>query len=358
MAQLEIQALPQGTILRLTGRLDARTVAPLWPQIRQIGVCEVDASAVDYCDGAGVALFYTLIQGGAKINHLAAPFAELLEVFQVEKPLQIVPPPAKEHWLTRLGKAAEQQKIALHGAISYLGELSDAALFVLRHPGKLRLTEVLSSAGKHGADALPIVSLIAALLGMILAFQSAIPMRMFGAEMFVADLVGLSLVRELAPLMMAILLAGRTGAAFAAELASMKVNEELNALVTLGLNPVRYLVLPRLIATTLMAPLLSACAVLVGLSGAAIVMLSFNIPLQTYITRVSTIVDLGDYIGGLFKAAVFGLEIALIGCFRGLQAGSGASAVGAATTEAVVTSIVAIVVTDGLFAFAFYLLGW
>jgi phospholipid/cholesterol/gamma-HCH transport system permease protein len=358
MAQLEIISHPQGTCLKLSGRLDAQTVAPLWAKIRQLGACEVDASGVTYCDGAGVALFYTLAQGGASIHHLAPPFAELLDVFQIEKPLFKALPPPQIGWLTALGKATAEYKTALRTAITYLGELSAAMHQVVRSPSKLRISEVLATASKNGADALPIVALIAALLGMILAFQSAIPMRQFGAEVFVADLVGLSLVRELAPLMMAILLAGRTGASFAAELASMKVNEELNALVTFGLNPIRYLVLPRIIATTLMAPLLSACAVLIGLVGAAIVMLSFNIPIQTYITRVSTIVHLGDFAGGLFKAAVFGMEIALIGCYRGLQAGSGASAVGAATTQAVVSSIVAIVVSDGLFAFIFYLVGW
>ncbi|NHQ85875.1 STAS domain-containing protein [Iodobacter sp. HSC-16F04] len=345
-------------MLQLSGRLDAQTVAPLWPQIHQPGINEVDASGVTYCDGAGVALFYALIQGGAKIHHLAQPFTELLDVFQVEKPLYKAGPRPETGWLTALGKATAEHKTALKNAISYSGELSATLMQILRSPSKLRITEVLATASKNGADALPIVSLIAILLGMILAFQSAIPMRQFGAEVFVADLVGLSLVRELAPLMMAILLAGRTGAAFAAELASMKVNEELNALITLGLNPVRYLVLPRMIATTLMAPLLSACAVFIGLVGAAVVMLSFNIPIQTYISRVSTIVHLGDFIGGLCKAAVFGMEIALIGCYRGLQAGSGASAVGAATTQAVVSSIVAIVVSDGLFAFVFYLVGW
>ncbi|WP_293938291.1 ABC transporter permease [Iodobacter sp.] len=356
MTQLEIN--PTDHTIQLSGRLDAQTVAPLWPLASKLGVCEVDASKVSYCDGAGVALFYLLIQGGAKIKQLAPPFAELLDAFQVETPLYQAPIPAKIGWLTALGKATAEHKTALRHAISYLGELSAAMHQVLLSPSKLRITEVIATASKNGADALPIVALIAALLGMILAFQSAIPMRQFGAEVFVADLVGLSLVRELAPLMMAILLAGRTGAAFAAELASMKVNEELNALTTLGLNPIRYLVLPRIIATTLMAPLLSACAVLIGLVGAAIVMLSFNIPIQTYISRVSTIVHLGDFTGGLFKAAIFGMEIALIGCFRGLQAGSGASAVGAATTQAVVSSIVAVVVSDGLFAFVFYLLGW
>ncbi|MDW5416862.1 ABC transporter permease [Iodobacter sp. CM08] len=356
MTQLEIN--PTDHTIQLSGRLDAQTVAPLWAPASKLGVCEVDASKVSYCDGAGVALFYLLIQGGAKIKQLAPPFAELLDAFQVETPLYQAPIPAKIGWLTALGKATAEHKTALRHAISYLGELSAAMHQVLLSPSKLRITEVIATASKNGADALPIVALIAALLGMILAFQSAIPMRQFGAEVFVADLVGLSLVRELAPLMMAILLAGRTGAAFAAELASMKVNEELNALTTLGLNPIRYLVLPRIIATTLMAPLLSACAVLIGLVGAAIVMLSFNIPIQTYISRVSTIVHLGDFTGGLFKAAIFGMEIALIGCFRGLQAGSGASAVGAATTQAVVSSIVAVVVSDGLFAFVFYLLGW
>ena len=205
-------------------------------------------------------------------------------------------------------------------------------------------------------DALPIVALIAFLMGVILAFQSAIPLRQFGGEIFVADLVGLSMLRELGPLMTAILLAGRTGAAFAAELGTMKVNDEINALSTMGIDPIRFLVVPRLLAALIATPLLTIFADMVGLLGGALTMLAFSIPTATYFNQLSGWVGIGDFFTGWVKAFVFGALIAGIGCLKGLQARNDACAVGEATTSAVVASIVMIVVIDGLFAWLYYYL--
>jgi phospholipid/cholesterol/gamma-HCH transport system permease protein len=209
---------------------------------------------------------------------------------------------------------------------------------------------------KAGVDALPIVALISFLLGLILAFQSAIPMKKFGAEIFVADLIGLSMVRELGALMTAILLAGRSGAAFAAELGTMRVNQEIDALTTMGLDPVRFLVTTRVIAAVLMTPLLVLFANLVGLMGGALTMQSFGIPFVTFVQEVEGIVSFQDFLAGWVKSFVFALLIAGIGCLRGLQTGAGASAVGDAATRAVVSGIVLIVVVDGVFAVVYFLL--
>ncbi len=168
-----------------------------------------------------------------------------------------------------------------------------------------------------GADALPIVALISFLLGVILAFQSAMPMRKFGAEIFVADLIGLAMLRELGPLMTAILLAGRSGAAFAAEIGTMKVNQEVDALTTMGLDPVRFLVTPRVIAALLMTPLLTLFADLVGLLGGAMTMQSFAIPFVTFVHEVEGIVTFSDFMAGFVKSFVFAILIAGIGCLRG-----------------------------------------
>ena len=190
-----------------------------------------------------------------------------------------------------------------------------------------------------------------------MAFQSAIPMRQFGAEIYVADLVSLSMLRELGPLMTAIIVAGRSGSAFAAEIGTMKVNEEINALTTMGLDPVRFLVVTRVIGAVLMMPLLTLFSNLMGLVGGAIVFLSFDFPLVTYYQQVLSAVHLKDLNGGLAKAFVFGILVAAIGCLRGLQTRTGASAVGLSATRAVVSGIVLIVVADGVFSVVFYYLG-
>ena len=200
------------------------------------------------------------------------------------------------------------------------------------------------------------MALISFLLGVILAFDAAVPMRRFGAELFVADLVGLAIVRELGPLMTAILLAGRSGAAFAAEIGTMKVNEELNALTTMGLDPVRFLVVTRIVAAVLMVPLLSFFADLIGVLAGGITMLSFNIPFVTYVHEVASSVDITDVLAGLIKTPVFAILIAGIGCLRGLQTQTGASAVGISTTRAVVSGIVLLVAVDGIFAVIYYIL--
>jgi phospholipid/cholesterol/gamma-HCH transport system permease protein len=183
-----------------------------------------------------------------------------------------------------------------------------------------------------------------------------VPMRQYGAELYVADLLGLAVLRELGPLITAILLAGRTGAAYAAELGTMKVNEEISALTTMGLDPVRFLVTPRVIACVLMTPLLAVYADLIALIGGAVTMLTFNIPLRTFYAEAVNIVSMTDFLGGLVKAIFFGLLISGVGCLRGLQTGTGASAVGDSATRAVVSSLVLIVAVDGMFALIYWVL--
>ena len=241
--------------------------------------------------------------------------------------------------------------------IAFVGELCAALGRALRHPGLVRWRDALLTAELAGVNALPIVALLGFLLGLIMAFQSAIPMRQFGADLYVANLIGLSMLRELGPLLTAIILAGRSGSAFAAELGTMKVTEELDALTTMGLEPVGFLVVPRVIAAVAMTPLLAVWAGVFGLIGGAVVMLSLGFPLVTYIIQVESAVTVGDMIGGLGKSFVFGIVVAAIGCLRGLQTKSGASAVGVSSTRAVVSGLVLITIVDGVFAVIFYYLG-
>ena len=241
--------------------------------------------------------------------------------------------------------------------IAFIGELSVGLLDAAMHPHRIRWKDALVTAERAGVNALPIIALIGFLLGLIMAFQAAIPMRQFGADIFVANLIGLSMLRELGPLITAILLAGRSASAFAAELGTMKVREEIDALTTMGLDPLRFLAVPRVLAAVAMTPLLTVFANLFGLIGGAVVMISLGFTVTTYVNQILLGIHLGDLLGGLFKSVVFGLLVAAIGCLRGLQTKTGASAVGISTTRAVVSGIVLIAIADGVFAVVYYYLG-
>ncbi|HAQ98732.1 MAG TPA: ABC transporter permease, partial [Verrucomicrobiales bacterium] len=227
----------------------------------------------------------------------------------------------------------------------------------LKHPSTIRWKDMLLTIERAGVNALPIVCLVCFLMGLIMAFQSAIPLKQFAAELFIADLVSVAMLRELGPLMTAILLAGRSGSAFAAEIGTMKVNEEVNALQTMGIDPVRFLAIPRIIASVIVTPLLALFANFMGLVGGWVVYIGLGFPTIIYINQIKSAVTLTDLWGGLFKAGVFGLLVAGIGCFRGMQTSMGASAVGQSTTRAVVSGIVLIVMADGLFSVIYYILG-
>jgi phospholipid/cholesterol/gamma-HCH transport system permease protein len=192
-----------------------------------------------------------------------------------------------------------------------------------------------------------------------MAYQAAVQLRQFGADIYVADLVGLSVVREMGPMMAAIILAGRTGAAFAATLGNMRANEEVDALEALGISPVQFLVLPRLVALVCMMPLLALYANCVGILGGMVVAAGvLDIPPSAYWIETQSIVDLSDVNSGLIKSVAFGVLIGLSGCLRGLQAERSAVGVGRAATSAVVTGILLIIIADALFAVVFNMLGW
>jgi phospholipid/cholesterol/gamma-HCH transport system permease protein len=368
MAALAISDTPDGRrVLALSGRLDATTIRRVWSEGRQAIAAVpgrrvvVDASKVDYCDGAGIALLVDLIAqrkaGEVQVANLAPAFETLLEQFDVHELAQDQdPPPPRRSAIEEVGVLAAGIGQDLREQIVFIGEVVAALVYAIRHPMSIRWKDVWRICERVGADALPIVALISFLLGVILAFQSAIPMRRFGAEIFVADLIGLAMLRELGPLMTAILLAGRSGAAFAAEIGTMTVNQEVDALTTMGLDPVRFLVTPRIIAALLMTPLLTLFADLISLIGGAITLQSFSIPYVTFIHEVEGIVDYSDFMAGFVKSFVFAVLIAGIGCLRGLQTSAGASAVGDAATRAVVSGIVLLVAVDGIFAVIYYVL--
>jgi len=264
--------------------------------------------------------------------------------------------PPKTNLAEDVGRAIVGFWEDIRSLISFVGELVSALGRAALDPKSVRWRDVVRIAETAGVNALPIVALVSFLMGVIMAFQGAISLRRFGADIFVANLVGLAMLRELGPLMTAIILAGRSGSAFAAELGTMKVREEIDALKTMGLDPVRFLVVTRVTAAVVMMPLLTVFADLLGLVGGAVVMRSFGIPVITFYHQVQYQVTYGSFVGGLVKSFVFGILVAAIGCLRGLQTTTGASAVGESTTRAVVSGIVLIVVTDGIFSVVFYYL--
>jgi phospholipid/cholesterol/gamma-HCH transport system permease protein len=369
-ARLRTERAPDGSLVfRLEGRLDADGAAVLWPQVDEALRAEpdrplrIEASQISYCDGAGIALLVHVqrrVQAGgatAQVQGLREEFRQLLELFTAsdfKEPARVKP--TTIHLPKQVGEAAASVWRDLHQLIAFVGELAAALANAFRHPRHVRWRDAFLVGENAGVDALPIIALISLLTGLIMAFQAVIPMRQFGAEIYVADLVALVVLREMGPLMTAIILAGRSGSAFAAEIGTMKVNEEIDALTTMGLDPVRFLVVTRVIAAVLMTPLLTLFANLFGLIGGAIVFMMQDYPLITYVQEVLQIVDLNDFLGGLFKAFAFGILVAAIGCLRGLQTKSGASAVGLSTTRAVVSGIILIVLADAIFSVVYYAL--
>ncbi len=260
--------------------------------------------------------------------------------------------------LERLGKLAIAAGNDAVESLRFLGEVTIALGRALRFQARFQTSDLFYIIQQAGAAALPIVTLISFLLGLILAFMGAVQLTRFGATIYVADLVGLAMAREMGAVMTAIVMAGRTGAAFAAQLGTMKVTEEIDALTTFGISPIEFLVLPRMIALCLMMPLLCLYADLMGILGGMVVAATMlDITLTQYVNETIAAVSLTNFLLGIFKSAVFGILIAIAGCLRGMQSGDNASAVGDAATRAVVTSIVLIIVTDGLFAVVCNILG-
>src|SRR5436309_1278648 len=321
-AALAVRDEPDGRrILSLSGRLDATTIAQLWSGARR-ALSEapakpivIDATRVDYCDGAGAALIINLLReprrAKVEVANLKPGFEALLRQFD-PKVLDhdLDPEPPRRPAVEEIGVAAYGVWRDLRAQVEFVGETTAALAYAAAHPVTVRWKDVWRICERVGADALPIVALISVLLGMNLAFESAVPMKRFGAEIFVADLIGLSMLRELGPLMTAILIAGRSGAAFAAEIGTMRVNQEVDALTTMGLSPVRFLVTPRVIAALMMTPLLTLFSDLIGLLGGALTMQSFSIPFVTFLKEVDSAVSMTDFLAGFIKSFVFAVLIA------------------------------------------------
>jgi phospholipid/cholesterol/gamma-HCH transport system permease protein len=349
-----------GRVLTLHGPLTAQFTGAAWPRLLTAASAArgrpliLDVSAANPCDTTGAALLAAAMarHGRATLRGAAPGVAELVARVAATP---AATPPALQPWtftkLARTGLAAAKE------GLSFLGESLVTLITLGRHRRQFRLADIARLVDAAGMQAVPLLVLLGYLIGLILAFQSSLPLRRFGAELFVVNAVALSLLRELGPLLAGVLLAGRTGSAFATELGPMKVNEELAALETMGLSAMTMLVLPRLFAATLVTPIMALILETAGLAGMFTVLLAFGFPVPALLAQLLRAVQFHDLWSGLAKAVCFGAAIAGVGCYAGLSTGEGPRAVGQSATRAVVGGIVASIVLDGVFSILFYRLG-
>ena len=358
-------------VLRLTGRwtLDARlplaaTVLDQALSEGRISRVACDAAGVDAWD-SGLVIFLRALASEAERRGIIREVAGLPEGLQRLLALAAAVPERKDtgsarrpSFLARIGTSTLDGAREARELLAFLGEATQSVLRLVVGKARFQRSELFLILQEVGAQALPIVSLISFLVGVILAYVGALQLRQFGAQVYVADLVGIAMTREMGAMMAAIIMAGRTGAAFAAQLGTMQVNEEIDALQTLGIAAMDFLVLPRMLALALMMPLLGIYADLLGILGGAFVGLAtLDIGAAEYYFRTINAIGLDDFVAGVIKASVFGVLVAIAGCLRGMQCGRSSAAVGAAATSAVVTGIVLIIVSDSLMTVIFDLIG-
>jgi len=359
----ELRRGPDGVVLAITGPLDVDTAAAARREIQAqlaaaaVTALEVDASGVDRSDMSGMSLLYELAEGRltrgvrAEVTGLKPEFRTLLASFPSPDAIANLEEPAPRRSVTEeIGAETVSVLRDIREQLTFLGGIVQGFAAALRHPRTMRWQEVAVVFEKAGVNAVPIVSLISLLTGVIIAFEASQPLKLFGAQAYTADIIGIVMIREFGPIFTAIILAGRSGSAFAAEIGTMKVNEELDALTTMGLEPMRFLVMQRVLAGTLLMPVLTAFAMLTGVVGGVLVMLGMGFPFAQIWSHLTASVGVSDVLVGTSKALVFGAIVSGLGCLRGMQTKEGPSAVGDSATRAVVAGILMIIVIDAVFA--------
>ncbi len=352
--------------LRLSGEFRMDTAAALRTEILEAiergPLTSIDLSAVERLEGSAASVMAdALCTTGQMPEMVGAPpdVQAILDLYtdSGQCPARL-PEPARENFFVQVGRSTLEVVDIVKAMLTFIAEASGAALQAVRRPSTVAWKTVLRQIERHGADGLPIVATIGSLMGLITAFQAAVQLQKFGADAFVAELVSLSLTRELAPLITAIVVAGRSGAAIAAEVGTMKVSEEIDALGTLGICPYRFLVFPRMLALIVAVPLLTLMADVLGIMAGAVVSTAvLDVSLVQFVNSVRAAVMPADIFSGLLKAAVFGGFIAGIAAERGLSARGGAEGVGRVTTSAVVSTLFWLVLLDALFALFFNIWG-
>ncbi|HEX8217514.1 MAG TPA: MlaE family lipid ABC transporter permease subunit [Allosphingosinicella sp.] len=352
-------------VLRFRGNLTLARIRKLTDRLNRIrsdGIL-VDLSEVDRMDTVGAWLIYKLQRDHRAEVVGANDDQDILldHVRKADQPVKVRPDHSSA-FARVLGQIGAGTRIAgrtLYGLLGFFGALLVSMWNVATHPRRLRLNAVVQTFEAVGVHALPIIGLMSFLVGIVIAQQGAVQLRQFGAEVFTINLIGRSAVKELGLLMTAIMVAGRSGSAFAAQIGSMKLSEEVDAMRTIGVSPMEALVIPRVFATVLLMPLLGFYASLMAILGGGIfTWADLGIPPITFVSRIREVVPDTDLWQMLIKAPVFGLIIAMAGCFQGLQVEGNAEAVGLRTTAAVVQAIFLVVVLDAFFAVFFTSLGW
>lgn len=365
----EVAVGSAGTLVRVEGALTWEVAPRLREELARVirvpSATQVDLAGVDRLDGGAAAVLAEAwgdaLRGGAAVNFVNASgeVSSVLGLYTERAARDCLrPPPGRESVFHQIGRETLAKLAVLRGVLDFLGRMSAALLSAARRPRTLNWEGIWRLTERHGTDGAPIVLLIAFLVGVITAFQAAVQLSRFGADSLVADLVSLSLTRELAPLMTAIVVAGRSGASIAAEMGTMRVSEEVDALRTLGFSPYRYLVFPRVVVLMVVVPLLTLLADAVGIAGGMLIATTqLEVTYVSYLTSVRDALDAWDVFGGVIKGVVFGAIVALTACERGLATSGGAEGVGRSTTAAVVATMFYLVAADTLFAVLFNLFG-
>jgi phospholipid/cholesterol/gamma-HCH transport system permease protein len=358
--------------LALSGHWTARGIGAHEDELASVRAASdastlADAALIEAMDTAGAWVLHKLLsrlrrEGNVvTLRGLRPEFARLLEVVAQHAGDTAEPPgpttPSAPGTLESLGRNAVAAKAQMLALLSFVGESALTLGQGLAHPARLRWRPILFNIRSAGFDALPIVGLLSFLLGIVVAYQGATQLRQYGANIFVADLVGLSMLREFAPLITAIIIAGRSGSAYAAQIGTMAVTEEIDAMRTLGIAPLELLVLPKLIALVIALPLLTVFSDLAGVFGGMIMARAqLGVGFGDFLDRFAKAVSITSYLVGIGKAPVFAAIIVMIGCFQGFRTQGGADSVGRQTTRSVVQSIFLVIVADALFSIAFSVL--
>ncbi|MCR6655497.1 MAG: ABC transporter permease [Opitutus sp.] len=365
-AAAAVQSVEDGVEVRLSGRWRITEPRPSWTELsRKLKPAFVRArmDEVEQWDSSLVLFLFEINEwcaaSGVTFDDTALPERVRVLESQITASHQVsVPRDRSTNFFQVVGEATLDLGGKTRDIVRFVGECVLSAIQVAKRPDKFRWRDCLAEMQQCGAMALPIVSLISFLVGVTLAYTGALVLRQYGGDIYVADLIGMAMVREMGAMMTAVVLAGRTGAAFAATIGNMKANEEIDALETLGIPAVKFLVLPRIFALAVMMPLLALYSNALGIiGGMAVAAGVLSIPPAAYWVEMLTIVTLGDVSVGVIKAIAFGLIVGLSGCLRGLQADRSAAGVGQAATSAVVTAILFIIVADAIFAVAFNVVG-